>query len=53
VAGNNVMLWVGHAVCAVGMISVFLSLLLLRVGSTPLISKRNPWVPDALSYHVM
>jgi hypothetical protein len=49
----SVMMWVGHAVCAIGMISMFLSLLLLRVGSTPLIPKRNPWVPDALSYHVM
>lgn len=52
-AGTDVMMWVGHAVCGIGMVSVFLSLLLLRVGSTPLISKRNPWVPDALSYHVM
>jgi hypothetical protein len=49
----NVMMWIGHAVCAVGMLSVFLSLVLLRTGSTPLVAKRNPWVPDALSYHVM
>lgn len=52
-SGSDVMLWVSHAVCALGMISVFLSLLLLRVGSAPLIAKRNPWVPAALSYHVM
>ncbi len=49
----SVMMWVGHAVCAVGMISVFLSLLIWRVGSTPLVAKRNPWIPEALSYHVM
>lgn len=49
----SVMMWVSHAVCAIGMISMFLSLLLLRVGSAPLVAKRNPWVPDALSYHVM
>lgn len=49
----TVMMWIGHAVCAVGMISVFLSLVLLRAGSAPLVAKRNPWVPDALSYHVM
>ncbi len=46
-------MWAGHALCGVGMLSMFLSLLLLRVGSTPLVAKRNPWVPEALSYHVM
>lgn len=46
-------MWLGHIVCAVGMVCMFLSVLILRVGSTPLVAKRNPWVPDALSYHVM
>ncbi|MCC6509113.1 MAG: quinol:cytochrome C oxidoreductase [Pirellulaceae bacterium] len=50
---TSVMMWLGHAVCGVGMVSVFLSLLILRVGSTPLVAKRNPWIPEALSYHVM
>lgn len=49
----SVMMWLGHAVCGVGMICVFLSLLLLRVGSTPLVAKRNPWIAESLSYHVM
>lgn len=49
----SVMMWLGHAVCAVGMISVFLSLLLLRVGTIPLVAKRNPWIAESLSYHVM
>ena len=47
------MMWIGHAVCGIGMVSVFFSLVLLRAGSAPLVAKRNPWVPDALSYHVM
>ncbi len=46
-------MWLGHIVCAVGMVCMFLSVLILRVGSTPLVAKRNPWVPEALSYHVM
>lgn len=47
------LMWLGHAVCGIGMLSAFLSLLLLRVGSTPLVSRRDPWLPEALSYHVM
>ena len=46
-------MWLGHAVCGLGMVCMFLSVLIFRVGSTPLVAKRNPWVPEALNYHVM
>jgi hypothetical protein len=49
----SVMMWVCHALCGAGMLCIFLSLLLIRAGAIPLVAKRNPWVPDALSYHVM
>ncbi|MFO1063676.1 MAG: quinol:cytochrome C oxidoreductase [Pirellulales bacterium] len=42
----------GHVLCGVGMFSLFLALFCLRVGSTPLVAKKNPWIQDALSYHV-
>ena len=46
-------MWLGHAVCAIGMVCMFLSVLIIRVGSTPLVAKRNPWIPESLNYHVM
>ena len=49
----TLMMWIGHAVCAVGMISMFLAFVLFRAGNTPLVAKRDPWIPEALSYHVL
>jgi hypothetical protein len=45
-------LLLGHLLCGLGMFSIFLALFLLRIGSCPLVAKRNPWIADALSYHV-
>ncbi len=42
-----------HLVCWVGMVSIFLALFLFRVGNTPLVAMRDPWLPDALAYHNM
>ncbi len=46
------MLIVGHFVCCIGMVSVFLAMFLLRVGETPLVATKDPWLPDALAYQV-
>ena len=43
----------GHAVCWVGMVSIFLALFLFRVGETPMVATRDPWLPDALAYQQM
>ncbi|HBE71399.1 MAG TPA: quinol:cytochrome C oxidoreductase [Planctomycetaceae bacterium] len=46
------MLIVGHLACWVGMVAVFVALFLMRVGETPVVAVKDPWLPDALSYHV-
>lgn len=46
------MLAVAHAVCWVGMASIFIALFLLRVGETPVVAVKDPWLPDALAYEV-
>lgn len=46
------MLIVTHLVCWVGITSLFLSLLLMRVADTPLVAVKDPWLPDALAYQV-
>ncbi len=43
----------GHVVCWVGMVSIFLALFLFRVGETPMVATRDPWLPDALAYQQM
>lgn len=48
----SAMLVVGHVVCWIGMTSIFLALFLLRVGETPVVAVKDPWLPDALAYHV-
>jgi hypothetical protein len=42
----------GHLVCWIGMVSIFLALFLLRVGETPMVAAKDPWLPDALAYQV-
>jgi hypothetical protein len=44
------MLVLGHLVCWIGMLSIFLALFLLRVGDTPLVATKDPWLPEALVY---
>jgi hypothetical protein len=46
------MLVLGHLVCWIGMVSIFLALFLLRVGDTPLVATKDPWLPEALAYQV-
>ncbi len=41
---------ISHFVCWIGMVCVFLALFLYRVGETPMVATRDPWLPDALSY---
>ena len=48
----STMMVLGHLVCWIGMVSIFLALLVLRVGDTPLVGVKDPWLPDALAYQV-
>ncbi|MFK7734961.1 MAG: quinol:cytochrome C oxidoreductase [Pirellulaceae bacterium] len=48
----SAMLIVGHLVCWAGMVSVFVGLFLMRVGETPIVAVKDPWLPDSLSYQV-
>lgn len=48
----SVALIIGHLVGWIGMMSIFLALFLLRSGETPLVATKDPWLPDALAYHV-
>ena len=46
------MLVLGHLVCWIGMVSIFLALFLLRAGETPVVATKDPWLPEALAYQV-
>ncbi len=46
------MLVIGHLVCWIGMTSIFVALFLLRVGETPVVAVKDPWLPEALAYQV-
>ncbi len=48
----SAMLIIGHLVCWIGMVSIFSALFLLRVGETPLVATKDPWLPEALAYQV-
>lgn len=45
------MLVVGHFLCWIGMSSIFVALFLWRVGDTPVVATKDPWLPEALAYH--
>lgn len=45
------MMVLAHAVCWVGMVMVFVSLFLWRVGDTPIVAIKDPWLPDSMAYH--
>lgn len=49
----GLMMFFGHLICWIGMVCMFVALLLWRVGDTPLVATRDPWLPDALAYHVL
>lgn len=51
VGGVSLMLILGHALCWIGMVLVFISLFLWRVGETPVVAIKDPWLPDSLAYH--
>lgn len=46
------MLIIGHLVCWVGMISLFLALFVMRIGETPIVAVKDPWLADSLAYQV-
>ncbi len=45
------MLVLGHLLCWIGMIAIFVALFLWRVGDTPVVAAKDPWLPEALAYH--
>jgi hypothetical protein len=42
---------VAHLVGWIGMVAIFLALFLWRVGETPVVPVKDPWLPDSLAYH--
>ncbi len=42
---------VAHFVGWIGMVMIFLALFLWRVGETPIVAIKDPWLPDSLAYH--
>lgn len=46
----SVSLILAHVLCWIGMVLVFLSLFLWRVGETPVVAIKDPWLPDSLAY---
>lgn len=48
----SLMMVVGHLVCWVGMVCLFIAFFLIRVGETPVVATKDPWLPDALAYQV-
>jgi hypothetical protein len=51
VGSVSAMLVLGHLLCWIGMASIFLALVLIRVGDTPLVALKDPWLPESLAYH--
>ncbi len=43
----------GHFTCLVGLLCIFLALFMWRVGDTPLVATRDPWIQESLAYHNM
>jgi hypothetical protein len=39
-----------HVLCWLGMVSIFIALFLVRVGDTPVVALRDPWLPESLAY---
>ncbi|MFO0940634.1 MAG: hypothetical protein U0930_07695 [Pirellulales bacterium] len=49
--GVSVSLILAHGLCWIGMVLLFLGLFLWRVGETPVVALKDPWLPDSLAYH--
>lgn len=47
----SVSLILAHGLCWIGMVLLFLGLFLWRVGETPVVALKDPWLPDSLAYH--
>lgn len=47
----SAMLVLGHLLCWFGMLSIFTALFLIRVGDTPVVALKDPWLPESLAYH--
>ncbi|MEM7473489.1 MAG: hypothetical protein AAF483_00715 [Planctomycetota bacterium] len=45
-------LLLGHFVCWAGMFCLFVSIVLMRVGDTPLVAVKDPWLSESLAYEV-
>jgi hypothetical protein len=50
-AGLTTMVMLSHLAGWLGMFSIFLALFLWRVGETPVVAVKDPWLPDSLAYH--
>lgn len=48
----STMMILGHLVCWIGMFSLFIALFLLRVGDTPVVAVKDPWLGESLAYQV-
>jgi hypothetical protein len=51
VGGVTAPLVLAHVAGWLGMVLIFLSLFLWRVGETPVVAIKDPWLPDSLAYH--
>lgn len=47
----TVAMFLAHAAGWLGMVAIFAALFLWRVGETPVVATRDPWLPDSLAYH--
>ena len=48
----SVPMLLGHFVCWIGMMAIFVALFLYRVGDTPVVAMKDPWLSEALAYQV-
>jgi len=51
VGGVTISLVLAHVAGWLGMVLIFLSLFLWRVGETPVVAINDPWLTDSLAYH--
>ena len=48
----SAMLILGNLVCLAGMLCLFIALFLMRVGDTPIVAVKDPWLSDSLAYQI-
>jgi hypothetical protein len=44
---------IAHLVGWVGIVAIFIAFFLLRVGETPMVATKDPWLAESLAYHNM